>query len=83
MYAYKIRGFYSDRFHNNFLHTQTMTLAIVFESIISILAAVQHDWQCISWLILILQKRHFQVKIYENVSEQDRCIDIRHAFVIL
>ena len=33
--------------------------------------------------VLILQKRHFHVNRYENVSKQDRCIDIRQAFVIV
>ena len=45
-------GFYSDNFHNDFLYTQAMALAILFESIISILDAVMHNWQCISWLYI-------------------------------
>ena len=36
----------------NSLHTQTMASAIFFESRSTILATIQHNWQCISWLII-------------------------------
>ena len=48
--------FTPDKSHNNFLHAQTMASAILFESRTTILATVQHNWQCISWLLLVLQK---------------------------
>ena len=39
------KRFYSDRFRNNFLHTQTMASAILSESRSTILATVQHNWE--------------------------------------
>ena len=50
-----------------------MASAILFESRSAILATVQHNWQCISWLYIDSTKE-FHVKEYENVSKQDGCI---------
>ena len=44
---------YSDTSRNNFLHAQPMAWAILFESRTTILATVQHNWQCISWLYIV------------------------------
>ena len=82
LYTYrpKLRGVYSDRFHNKniiFLHAQTLASAILFESIISILATSSIAGSGFRGFILILQERHFHVKRYEHVSKQDRYIDIR------
>ena len=43
---------YSYKSRNNFLHAQPMAWAILFESRTTILATVQHNWQCISWLYI-------------------------------
>ncbi len=71
--VYKDTRFYSDRFRNNSLHAQTMVSAIFFESRITILATIEHNWQCISWLIIDSTKE-FHVDRYENISKQDGCI---------
>ena len=65
--------FYSDRFRTNSLHAQTMASAIFFESRSTILATIQHNWQCSSWLIIDSTKE-FHVDRYENISKQDGCI---------
>ena len=39
----------------------------------TILATIQHNWQCISWLIIDSTKE-FHVDRYENISKQDGCI---------
>ncbi len=52
---------------------QTMASAIFFESRSTILATIQHNWQCISWLIIDSTKE-FHVDRYENISKQDECI---------
>ena len=55
------------------LYTQTMASAIFFEPRSTILATIQHNWQCISWLVTDSTKE-FHVDRYENISEQDGCI---------
>ena len=70
---YKIRGFTPNRFRNNSLHAQTMASAIFSESRSAILATIQYNWQCISWLISDSTKE-FHVERYENISNQDGCI---------
>ena len=50
-----------------------MASAILFESISTILATIQHNWQCMVWLYIDSTKV-FHVKGYENVSKQDGCI---------
>ena len=53
-----IRGFTLDnKYHNNFLHTQAMTSAILFESRNSILATIQDNWQCNLWLYIDSTKK--------------------------
>ena len=47
-----------------------MASAILFESRTTILATVQHNWQCISWLY-IGSRKEFHVKGYANVSKHD------------
>ena len=47
-----------------------MASAILFESRTTILATVQHNWQCIPWLY-IASTKEFHVKGYANVSKQD------------
>ena len=64
---------YSDKSRNNFVHAQTMASAILFESRTTILATVQHNWQCIPWLYIDSTKE-FHVRRYEHISKQDRCI---------
>ena len=66
---------YSYKSRNNFLHAQPMAWAILFESIITILATVQHNWQCISWLY-IDSTIEFHVKRYESISKQNGCIQV-------
>ena len=70
---YKIRGFTPDKSRNNFLHAHTVASAIIFESRTTILATVQHNWQCISRLNIDATKE-FHVRRYENISKQDGCI---------
>ena len=50
-----------------------MGSALFFESRSTILATIQHNWQCISWLIIDSTK-DFHVDRYENISKQDGCI---------
>ena len=50
-----------------------MASAIFFESRSTILATIQHNWQCISWHIIDSTKE-FHVDRYENISKQDGCI---------
>ena len=69
---YKIRGF-TQTDSAITLHAQTMVSAIFFESRSTILATIQHNWQCISWLIIDSTKE-FHVDRYENISKQDGCI---------
>ena len=55
-----------------------MASAIFFEC--TILATIQHNWQCISWLIIDSTKE-FHVDRYENISKRMgafRCIVTRH-----
>ena len=66
---YKIGGFTPVKSRNNFLHAQTMASAILFESRTTILATVQPNWQCISWLY-IGSTKEFHVIGYTNVSKQ-------------
>ena len=66
---------YSYKSRNNFLYAQPMAWAILFESIITILATVQHNWQCISWLYIDSTKE-FHVKRYEIISMQNGCIHV-------
>ena len=71
---YKIKRFYSDRFSNNSLHAQTMASAIsLIEEYHTGPATIQHNWQCISWLI-IKSTKEFHVDRYENMSKQYGCI---------
>ena len=72
---YNIRGFTQtdSAIGSNSLHAQTMASAIFFESRSTILATIQHNWQCISWLIIDSTKE-FHVDRYENISKQDGCI---------
>ena len=71
---YKIRGFTpTDSAVLNSLNAQTVASAIFFESRSTILATIQHNWQCISWLIVDSTKE-FHVDRYENISKQDGCI---------
>ena len=67
--AVKIGCFTPDKSRNNFLHAQTMAAAILFESRITILATVQHNWQGISWLY-IGSTKEFHVRGYATVSKQ-------------
>ena len=69
-----------DKSRNNFLHAQTMTSAILFESRTIILATVQRNWQCISWLY-IGSIKEFHVTGYTSVSNNMgafRCIHARN-----
>ena len=69
-----------DKSRNNFLHAQTMASAILFESRTIILATVQCNWQCISWLY-IGSTKEFHVTGYTNVSNNMgafRCIHARN-----
>ena len=75
---YKIGGFTPDKSRNNFLHAQTMASAILFESRTTILATVQHNWQCISCLY-IASTKEFHVKGYLVVSKQDGRVSV-HSF---
>ena len=62
LYAlYNIRGFTPDKSCKNFLHAQTIASAMLFESRTTILATVQHNWLCISWLY-IGSTKEFHVK---------------------
>ena len=63
---------------NNFLHAQTMASAILFESRTNILATVQRNWQCISWLY-IGSTKEFHVTGYTNVSKQHGRLSV-HSF---
>ena len=56
-----------------------MESAILFESRTTILATVQHNWQCISWLYIGSTKQ-FHVRGYANVSKQDRRIPV-HSYM--
>ena len=64
-----------------------MALTILFESRTTILATVQHNWQCIPWLYIDYTNK-FHVRRYENISKQDGCIYVhclhasRLAFVL-
>ena len=66
---------YSYKSRNNFLHAQPMAWAILFESRITILATVQHNWKCISWFYIDSTKE-FHVKRYESISKQNGCIQV-------
>ena len=57
-----------------------MASAIFFESRSTILATIQHNWQCISWLIIDSTKE-FHVDRYENISKQDGCIYV-HCYTL-
>ena len=75
------KGFSPDKSRNNFLHAQTMASAILFESRNTILATVQHNWRCISWLY-IGSTKEFHVNGYANVSKQDGRISV-HSYSCL
>ena len=53
-----------------------MASAIFFESRNIILATIQHNWQCMSWLIIDSTKE-FHFDRYENISKQDGCIKVQ------
>ena len=53
-----------------------MASAIFFESRNTILATIQHNWQCMSWLIIDSTKE-FHFDRYENISKQDGCIKVQ------
>ena len=57
-----------------------MASAIFFESRSTILATIQHNWQCISWLIIDSTKE-FHVDRYENISKQDGCLDYCNSLI--
>ena len=69
---------HSYKSRNNFLHAQLMAWAILFESRITILATVQHNWQCISWLYIDSTKEfHEDTKVFRSRIAAFRCIDTR------
>ena len=71
---YKIRGFTpTDSAITLYMHKLIMASAIFFELRCTILATIQHNWQCISW-ITIDSTKEFHVNRYENISKQDGCI---------
>ena len=70
---YKIRGFTpTDSAITLYTHT-LWHRRYFFESRSTILATIQLNWQCISWLIIDSTKE-FHVDRYENISKQDGCI---------
>ena len=75
---YKIGGFTPDTSRNNFLHAQTMASAILFESRTTILATVQHNWQCISWLYIASTKNSMlkDTQLFRSKMGAFRCIHI-------
>ena len=75
---YKIGGLTPDKSRINFLRAQTMASAILFESRTTILATVQRNWQCISWLY-IGSTKEFHVTGYTNVSKQHGRLSV-HSF---
>ena len=77
----RIGGFSPDKSRNNFLHSQTMASAILFESRTTILATVQHNWQCISWLYILILQNNTMLKdtqLFRSKMGAFRCIHI-HA----
>ena len=73
---YKIRGFSpTDSAITLYTHNLNDGIGDIFDSRSrpTILATIQHNWQCISWLIIDSTKE-FHVDRYEDISKQDGCI---------